>query len=285
MGSAYIEVVLLDNFAMNLCVLLLCAKVGRVRLARWRALLSALLGALYAVAFLGGPPWARWLLWKVIFSAAMVCAAFPVRPWRAFGRHLATFYVMTLLLGGATWGLLSLLGGQTAIVQGAVYHKGVPVFALVGGAGAAYGAVRLIRARWQRAHWQESSVYRLQLLVDGHQIELDGLLDTGNHLREPLSGDAVVVAAAAALRGVLREEWLRGGFESMPCKGTRLVPYDSVGGKGLLTAVKIERGRWHDARGWHALPPSWLAISQQEILRGGQPMALLPAEICAEGDR
>lgn len=83
----------------------------------------------------------------------------------------------------------------------------------------------------------------LELRRNGKTLHLTALRDTGNTLRDPVTGEQVLVIspeAAQQLTGLTREQ-LRSPLETMvshPLPGLRLVPYRTVGNSGLLLAMK-----------------------------------------------
>lgn len=72
----------------------------------------------------------------------------------------------------------------------------------------------------------------VQLSYGGRQVKLTALLDTGNTLYDPISGQSVLVVgadAAQALTGLTREQ-LRRPLESLgSLPGLRLIPYKTIG--------------------------------------------------------
>ena len=94
---------------------------------------------------------------------------------------------------------------------------------------------------------------RIRLNVNGKTARFDALVDTGNRLREPLSGLPVLVAEEALVRSVL------------PDDGYRELRFGAIGGDGILrcfkpTSVWIERGR-HFRR----VPDLWVAVSKAPL--------------------
>ena len=79
----------------------------------------------------------------------------------------------------------------------------------------------------------------------GKHIRLTALVDTGNELRDPITGQSVLVIgsqAAQELTGLTPEE-LKRPLETItasPLPGLRLIPYRAVGSEsGLLLAMRF----------------------------------------------
>lgn len=82
----------------------------------------------------------------------------------------------------------------------------------------------------------------LEIRHRGKSVRLTALVDTGNRLQDPITGEPVLIIdsrAAWELTGLTREE-LENPMENLgKCRGLRLIPYHSVGGSGFLLAMRF----------------------------------------------
>lgn len=129
--------------------------------------------------------------------------------------------VCFLLLGGMLAVLLRLLPGREGwLASGSA--------ALLLGAGC-YEGIRLLALRRRRS--RESCRVTLRG-TDGHSVQLPGLVDTGNSLREPISGRPVAVLE--------KKVWEELYPEQAP-PGMRVIPYHSVGKMaGIMTGYPVK---------------------------------------------
>lgn len=182
--------------------------------------LAAGLGALYSGAcllprfqFLSGT------LWRLVSLVVMGTVAFGMQ--RSSLRPIALFVVLNMAVGG----LALILGGEGSIPLCAVLILALCVLALRGRPGAG-GCVPVI------------------LRHKGRQIRIMALRDTGNTLRDPLTGEHVLVIDAkvgAELLGVEAEQLCSPleGLTRLKLPGLRLIPYTTVGGRGLLLGMRF----------------------------------------------
>jgi stage II sporulation protein GA (sporulation sigma-E factor processing peptidase) len=77
----------------------------------------------------------------------------------------------------------------------------------------------------------ERGVSEIQVAVGGHRLSFSAVCDSGNLLKDPITGTPVILIGET----VAGAEWL-GGYENP--KGYRVIPYESVGGEGLLIGHK-----------------------------------------------
>lgn len=229
--TVYLDLALLLNFVINYLLLLSTARLTGGVQRPWRLAGAAAFGALYAgLSLLPGFGFLQGALWRIVFCAGMVAAAFGV------GRR-------QLRQGGLFLGLSFALGGLA-------YCLGCwSLPALLLAAGGLYLACRLF-LRGAMTH--AGQVVPVRIALGGKEVELMALQDTGNTLKDPLSGQSVLVAQYDAARRLLpcslSPEQLQHPAEAMqllsassPDLRCRLVPYRAVGGSGLLLAVRCDQ--------------------------------------------
>lgn len=229
-------------FGLNLlCDYLLClltARAAGLCLKRLRYLFAALWGAVYACAA-ALPPLAFLALpgWKLLAGAAMAWIAFGAerRPLRC----ILLFFAVSAAFGGA---LLALTGGRPLRFS---LRDLLLSFLLCYGIGTLlFRCQSLLRERQIRSVRVEHA---------GGCAVFNALLDTGNQLRDPVSGAKVLIASPRALETILRDSaalfetlgpvQMQTLSEQIPelAGRLRLLPFSAVGGKGLLPAFRPER--------------------------------------------
>ena len=219
MGGGFLErigVALALNFCVNALMLAATARMAGRWVPLWRLLLGALLGAVYAAGcmafrFLGG---LHWHLLSLGFMSAL-CFGFD---WKLMG----VFTVLTLSLGGA-----ALAAGRGGLWQLPLYGVGVYLLGRF-----AFGP-------------PGRRLLPVQIQGEGKRVCLTALLDTGNELHDPITGEPVLVIGrepAQELTGLTGEQ-LRHPLDTLAQwkkPGLRLIPYRAVGAEnGLLLAMKF----------------------------------------------
>ena len=232
--------------------------------------LASDLAVLCAVARALGCADARRLL-----AAGGLCAAYGAlavirpAPWGAPAAQLGLLGVVSALVNGrfdaGACRVAALLAGG-ALIAGGVEHllcilPPGPAQALpCAGSTAALLMLMLTARHPYRDGWQIS----VSLRVDDRTVRIPALIDTGNRLREPISGLPVLVAEAGLLAGAL------------PRSGWRALRFGAVCGSGQLpcfrpSAVWVARGRRRKR-----LPDIWVAVADQPL--PGTARALAPCD-------
>ncbi len=220
MSKLYIVAAL--NFCINALLLAGTGNLAGKELRPWRLLLASALGAAYAGACMRPEMWRfASLPWRVASLAGMALLTYG--PDAKTG---GVFVLLTMALGyavdaagrGGAWQLPICLAGVQLLGR----------FAF-GGSGRKYVPVEITGA--------------------DATVQLRALYDTGNELRDPITGEAVLVIGSSQARQLtgLTEAQLERPLETlekMPLPGLRLVPYQAVGAKnGLLLAMRFPKVR------------------------------------------
>lgn len=213
----YLDVLVILNFMVDLLLLLgtnrLSGHPPRIRRAVPAAALGGIYGGICVLpwgTFLAGTPWRV----AVLCLMAVICFGFR---GDALQRGVL-FVLLSMALGGVAMGLR--VGGFWSIVLSA---SGVCLMCLIG-----------FRGRAGRRF--------LPVELEGQRF--NALLDTGNALTDPITGQPVLVVSARLGQELLG---LNPGELAMPMdalkkvKGGRLIPYHGVGSHALLLAKRFEK--------------------------------------------
>jgi len=202
----YIDQVFIGNFLMNYLILWATARIGRVERGWARLLTGAALGALYSlVIFLPVPNFWSAPVFKVLASIAVAGAVFIPLPPLKFVMCLGAFYLASFALGGAVLGAVYLWGsGVTASKWGVAevidknFFRGIAF-----GSGVFVAAVRVAAALAKRGDWERWWGMPVLIRFGGGSVKTRAFLDTGNSLRDPLTGRPVVIVEYGVLKPIL----------------------------------------------------------------------------------
>lgn len=227
--TVYIDGVILLNSLVDFLLLLaagrLCGRPTSVK----KALLAAAFGGLYAATcmlpgffFLGN------LLWRTVSLAFLSLVAFGVS--RAALRSGLVFAFLSFALGGAVMGMGK--GGILGIVCAA-------------------GVLLVLCRVGFRSPIGSTQYVPVEIINGERRLQLTALQDTGNMLRDPITGRHVLVIGAdvaTELTGLSAEQLANPVATMGTLPGLRLIPYRSVGtGSSFLLAMRfsnVKIGNW-----------------------------------------
>lgn len=255
----YADILLAVNWWIDFLLLLGVRRAVGGDSHGWRLALGALMGAMSCFVLLL-PPIPVWLslLLKLVAAAVMVRIAFPFVGWRSFWRQLLTMFSLSAGLAGLCSALYFFVSPAGFIVFNGVVYYAIPPLLLVLLTVLCYGilwlAEQISRRRAPMAHSFTVTVYH-----DGGQVRFPCLYDSGNHLTEPFSGRPVMVVEREVLQPIMKVPTGMTEMEAAP-PGWRLVPYESIGGKGLLPAFSPDRVTAARRGMTVVLPPCYVAV-------------------------
>lgn len=257
-AEVYVDVLLLVNFVMDFFIIWAAGKLAHVKTSLPRIILAAILGAAYSlVVFFPDASYLSTLLAKVAFSLLMIIAAFAPFSVRAFLRSLVYFYLVSFAMGGAIIGItyltdelpwsLQAINGAAAYFE--VFHPGMLLIGLGVAIVSGLGGILYLRRSWL----QDQLLNKLIINLNGNELEVPALLDTGNQLVDPLSQKPVIVVEYQILKNILPPDICvcfsdKGEFSPAGCLENlspdwagriRLIPYNSVGrNDGMMLGIK-----------------------------------------------
>ncbi|MBR7108096.1 MAG: sigma-E processing peptidase SpoIIGA [Lentisphaeria bacterium] len=248
----YMDLVVILNFFVDFLLLL-----GTNRLAGYppgcrRALIAAALGAVYAGAcMLPGFSFLGNTLWRAVSLLIMGAIAFGFH--KNALRRCILFFFLSMALGGIAMGL-----GQQNIPSLILAAGGVAALCFFG-----------FRGKLGK------TFVPVELTYGENRVKLNALRDTGNSLRDPLTGQEILIIsprAASRLTGLTSDQLKdpAGSLGALP--GLRLVPYRAVGqAGGMLLAIRLQEVKVGARQGAQlvAFAPEGLGNGEYEALTGG----------------
>lgn len=240
MQKVYIELVFLDNFMINLLVILLASRLTRSRIRWGRFTLAAAAGGVYAcVALTGGV--AEALPVKAAVSMAMCFIGFWVPGEKRFWLSACAFWATSFVLAGAVYACM--IGfGEPAMIGSAIVVR-PPVRIIIIGLFTGTVFTMLLGQIRQRVQQREQACIDMRLVMGERQTQVKAFVDTGNLAKDPISGCGVVFlskAAAFELLGIELFE-LAMGKTGETTNRLRLVPCATAVGQGILYGIEIDK--------------------------------------------
>ena len=217
----YVDVLFLVNFLMDYLLLLLARKMLKCTATHGNVCLGAALGSLLTCIIVVLPiPYAflKFILFHMFVNTFMIRVGLKIKNMKSFVKAYVLLYIGGFLLGGV----------MQAVNQ--YIRVGSLFFAI------AVGGYFVVSKLWDFiASVQKINQYhcKVDLYLGEKKCQVEGIIDTGNGLRDPISKQPVSILDKTAARQFFGEEKM---------SRVRYIPYHSIGKKeGLLLAVKIDR--------------------------------------------
>ena len=256
--TIYLDVVLLENLCMNYIILFATGYIMKLKQKQWRLVLSSLLGSIYAVvSYLEILPLYSSFAVKMLLSVGMVYLAYKANGIKMLAKQLVLFYLVSFVFGGCAFALLYFVKPQDIFMRNGVYVGTYPLkIALLGGIVGfiiTYIAFKVVKTRLKR----KDMIYDVKITLHEKSLNLKAMLDTGNLLKEPITGMPVVVVEKEKLYSLMPANLLNHIEELIGGDGQeklneieekeyltklRVIPFSSIGKQnGLMLGLKADK--------------------------------------------
>ena len=271
----YGDILFILNAYVTDLLLLLCDALCHEKCRRGNRAAASLLGGLYAfVIFIPRLPRAALVLSRLPAAALLLLVAHGRVGRGRFFRLYTGFFLVNFVFAGLTGALYYTLHPRRMLYYGTVVYVSIDAGTLVVLTAVCYailwGADRLLSLRHARG-----CTYELTVANGENSVRCRAFLDTGNCLREPFSGDPVVLlsGAYAASLGVPPEP----DAKQSAALRFRLIPCKSAGGAALLPAFRPTKLTILAAEGTRETRDVFVALTDLPIKDGEFGALLHPA--------
>ncbi len=242
----YIDVLLALNLFVNYFLLLCTSILMHRQTRRRRLLLSALIGSSFSfLIFLPDFGFVFTLITKLILGTLLTILTFGIKEKPLFLKTLLCFWGVNFVFGGVIFLVWISLSPSQMFYNNGITYVGISPVVLILGTLLSYCIIYLVNFILSR-RVNTQKLCRIQIRVEGKEVSLPTLIDSGNHLTDPLGGLPVIVCEFSAVARLLPEE-LYSYFASPTQKcdllehhpwrnRIRVIPFHTVGTTGILGA-------------------------------------------------
>ncbi len=245
----YGDVLLVINFSMDFLALYITAKIMHLKVKKKQMTLSASLGALYAlITVMVGDNSILNAFFSILMSFLLCFCAYGKQNIIHFIKNTAVFYIVNFSLGGGITAICNVLNmwksRRDILINGTydVLYGDIP-FGLLCLLAAFCAIFSLISGKLIKRQ-KAIQVAELKISFGKNTITFQGLVDSGNLLKEPISGKPVVITSYITVRSIIPTHLLKilktntlSDTDFPMMSHIRLIPLSTVNGNGLLIAI------------------------------------------------
>lgn len=248
--TIYLDVILLENLCMNYIILSATGLINRVKIKAWKLFVASLIGGIYSIlSFAPVLEIYTNFLFKVILSVVMVYISFHPQNVKQLFKELIIFYLVSFAFGGCAFALLYFIRPQDILARNGVLTGTYPIkIALLGGI-VGFVIVNIAFKVVKGKLSKKDMFCNISIFINGKEKEIKAFIDTGNLLKDPISGIPVIVVEVSELEEMIPKEIVENLNEILQGKDTkvlteipedyklkfRIIPFSSLGKQnGLL---------------------------------------------------
>ena len=242
---------------MNSIILYATAILLKVKPKLISIIISSAVGSIYAIiTYMIQLPLYTSIIAKIILAVVMVYIGFNPQSTKKMWKQVLIFYLTSFVFGGVSLYLIYFIRPQEALIKNGMF-VGTYVLKTIF-LGAILGTVIIIIAFKisKNKMTKKDILCQTKIKLEGKEITLNTMLDTGNMLKEPISGTPVIIVEKTSLYELMpkeilehTEEILGGDFEKIPeeiknkyISKFKMIPFSSLGKQnGMLLGIKAEK--------------------------------------------
>lgn len=255
--TIYLDVILLENLGMNYIILFATGLIHRTKIKQWRIILSSVVGGLYSITSFAPilKIYSSFPL-KVLLSIVMIYIAFKPKNVKILFKQLILFYLISFAFGGCAFALLYFVKPQDILMRNGFFTGTYPIKIVALGGIVGFIIVNIAFKVVKGRISKNDMFCEIQIIFQEKKAFIKAMIDTGNLLKDPISGVPVVVVEAKQLEEVIPLTIIEnlnkiiGGEDQNVMTNIgeeyiakfRVIPFSSLGKQnGLLLGFKADK--------------------------------------------
>ncbi len=302
--TIYIDIIFLENIIMNYILLyssLLLFKRGKngnikkekkkeKKREKIRILIGAIIGATYTVCtYIFMVENSLSSIVKILMSIFIVYISFNPQNIQQMWKGLMVFYLVSFVFGGAAFAVIYYIN-DTGISQILNLELTIFIITILIGIYLINMLVKIMRSRISK-----DDIYcEIEVYLEGKKTKCKAMIDTGNFLKEPISGTSVVILEKEKLENCISSDILnnlveivKGDFSKIDKEiqqkyitKLKIIPFSSLGNpNGILLGIKCERLRIIQKDETRNIEEVIIGIYDKELTKSKKYCALIGTEL------
>ena len=259
----YADILVILNLIVDYFLLSATAVVLRVKLSVFRQLGGAAIGAISSL-YIFAPDLGLFvdLVFRAVICAVMVLCAFGFKGVKRFFRAAGVLFLVTCGFGGIMTAVWSLFKPNGMTVVNSVVYFNISPAVLIGVSVITYLLFMLLRMILSRST-ELAERCEITVTAEKKSITMEGIIDTGNSIRDYLSGCEVIIADSEFVKALLGSD--NPNTEARLKSRYRILPLSTVSGGGTLDGFRCDSAVITDGERTVKLEKPILAVSKTPL--------------------
>lgn len=215
----YPDMLFLSNFIMDYIVVGCMEEFLHRKCGALRKIMTSAIGAIYSVLAVMNPWWnslLKYMFTYIFMAFFMVLIAFGRCCFKELVRRFVLLYLVSFVLAG-------ILNGMSMVVGNARLMKIILTYTIL----------RICMYCLDFFNEKKSLYVQVVLNYSDVTVKLNGFVDTGNNLKDVISGKNVSIVEKEKIKGILAKDSIK--------EHIRMIPFHSVGEQnGMIEGYEID---------------------------------------------
>ena len=251
----YLDIIFLENVLMNYIIIFTTGMILKNEFKRKNVLLASCIGAIYSIfMYLNILKITSNFLMKIILSVIIIKIAFNPKKRKNLLKYLVIFYLVSFIFGGCIFALMYIVKPQFVQIRNGMFVGTYPIKIAIAGGLVAYVVTQISFKMVKTKINKKDMIYAIEIFYKEKSVKLKGLLDTGNLLKDPITGNPVIIVQKDKLINLFSQnilnniEKILGGDVKFTIEEdediflkVRILPFSSIGNEnGMLVGIKVD---------------------------------------------
>ncbi|WP_113675235.1 sigma-E processing peptidase SpoIIGA [Vallitalea guaymasensis] len=209
--EVYIDIVFIINLIMDYIILWIVKILTKKNTKKIRLFIGAMVGALMMCIIVILPYDSYFfnvIVGYLLTSILLIYISFRPKRLSEFVKLTIIMYLSAIMLGGLMFALYyySFIGVAVSKVINGTYNMNLRVELFVIFGIIAIIIFRIVRKVMSSTIRANKNLFGLEIYIDDSKIKVNGLLDTGNNLYDPITKNPVLIAESELLKDLLKKD-------------------------------------------------------------------------------
>jgi len=294
----YLDVILFENLCMNYIILFATGIVMKKRIRHTRLIASSLIGSFYAIIiYLNISTIASNIIMKIILSVVMIWIAFLSENHKMLLKDLLMFYLISFVFGGCSFALIYFISPENVKIQNGVLVGLYPIKVTLIAGVVAFIVIQIAFKITKNKLSAKDMLCNIEVYFNNKKTKVKALVDSGNMLKEPISGYPVVVVEKTKMEQILPKELIklidcveRGDYEEDGVNNymqkIRLIPFSSLGKQnGMLVGIRVQKVKINFKDAENYVNDVVVGIYNKKLTKENKYNALIGIDLLGESEK
>lgn len=228
MQTVYIDVMFFTNMFEDFFLLITVKYILRLKAKFYRLIAGSIAGGFLSLLSLINIHFIFSILLKIATALLLVMIVFGYKSKKTFLKTSSTLIIISFLISGALICFyLALKPDGMVIINDIVYFDISPLLLII--LTLIVYFILLLFKKLFKNHSKSTLIKNVEIIINNQKSSIKCKVDSGLSVKEPFSGNSVIIVDRSAIDISIKE------------KQCRIIPFNSLGGKGIIPGYKADR--------------------------------------------
>lgn len=246
--TIYLDIVFLENVFINYTILIATTMLLKQKFKFGKALISSTVGGIASIIlFLIKSSLLIEISLKILISVIMILIVYGKKK---FLRNILFFYLTSLVFGGVATIIIFSIKPESLNISEKFSNGNILIKNIIKASIISTVVIFIVSKLIKNSELKKRNIYDLEIFYKGKMLKIKAFLDSGNLLKEPITGKSVIIVEKDSLKGIVERDVIDNLKNILSGKWLKdvntkfsffIIPFVSLGNdNGILIGFKPE---------------------------------------------